>query len=262
VPRRCEDYRATCGTLDDGCGTKLACGVCTTPGDACVDYQCACVAARCLNEPVLSGTRLGSGGVRLTWTWGGTADAYELERSADDVTFVAAANPAGTASQADDPGAPRGDAWYRLRAVDALGPGPWSNVAMVPRLPTVANAWTTVGHDIGHTGYNALETGRPPLTPRWSITTPLQPSPVVCDGRRAYFSFGGGFSQNNTLLAVDVADAGVAWSHLFPGAFSVGQPAVFEDQVFIAHCNHAPDTKLWSFDANNGVNFSVTMTAQ
>ncbi len=242
VPKGCAELGATCGAVDDGCGTLLSCGECA--------------------PPALSASRLPSGSVQLTWSWNGTAVLFELERSADGFPFALLANHAGTARQAPDLAAPTGPASYRVRAVDAHGPGAWSNVVVVSAVQVVSNAWPTLGGNIAHTGYNALETGLQPVTLSWSIATTTTASPIVTEGNRAYFNSGAGFSSPNSLLAVDIADGGLAWSHAFPRAYSVGQPAIFDGQINVAEVAGEAGTRLWSLDRAGGSSFSVPLTEQ
>ena len=187
-----------------------------------------------------------------------TATSFELERSVDGISFGPLAQPAGTARQFDDSMQVRGTRyWYRVRANTSGGPQGWSNVVQLDGVPAAGNnAWRTTGGDIGHTGYNALEQGRPPLSLRWTAFGTAV-DPVVVDGDRVYAV------TYQLLTALDATDGGVSWTHPFPGVHSVGQPAVFDGQVYVAHCNHSSDTKLWSFNPQTGsTTWSVAMSAQ
>ncbi len=115
------------------------------------------------------------------------------------------------------------------------------------------STWPTLGGDERHSGKNALETGKPPATLAWSIGAGKPPlNPVVIDGTRVFVtSRNAGFSTS-PLLALSLADGTQLWSHDFGDVFSVGQPSVASGKVYVQHCNHGNDTKLWQLDAATG----------
>ena len=42
-PSTCAELNATCGSIDDGCGTSIECGTCEGTEGQCVDNQCECI---------------------------------------------------------------------------------------------------------------------------------------------------------------------------------------------------------------------------
>lgn len=270
APATCQSTGASCGAPPDGCGGSLSCGSCTAPrgcGLGGQPYVCGCPGVLCDPAPVLSlavaGTRLD-----LTWTDPSAAEtAFELERSLDGGSYaLLVATAANVRAHPDVSVQPNTTYWYRVRATADAGPGSWSNVVSgrVTTNPPATNAWSTIGSDNQHTGVNALETGRPPLSLAWSFAFDGGGTinPVVSDGPRVYAAVQSYFA-GNAIYGLDAADGGTLWSRQFGSKFSLGQPAVFDGKVYVAHCNHSGDTKLWSLDALTGaVHFSVAMSAQ
>jgi hypothetical protein len=112
--------------------------------------------------------------------------------------------------------------------------------------------WPTLGGDIHHTGYNANETGKPPLTAAWN--TPIGAVslwPAVSDGGTIYVTSSATFGSAQ-LSAVSPVDGHVFWSHNFGDVFSVGQATVAAGHVFVAQCNNSMGTYMYSFAAATG----------
>ena len=42
-PSTCAELNATCGSIDDGCGTSIDCGTCEGTDGQCLDNQCSCI---------------------------------------------------------------------------------------------------------------------------------------------------------------------------------------------------------------------------
>ncbi len=119
---------------------------------------------------------------------------------------------------------------------------------------STTNAWPTLGGDRGHSGFNSLETGRPPLKKLWEVTLSksLLP-PIVTDGVRVYASEDTSpFTTPSYLRALSPTDGHTLWSHDFGKVFSVGQPTVDSGHVYVATCNNTPGTYMHSLDATTG----------
>ncbi len=154
--------------------------------------------------------------------------------------------------------------WWRVYAVNGtaltLAEGAPHSFTTV----SAANSWLTVGSDARHTGYNATETGVPPLISAWNValsTGALRP--VVCEGGRVFASVDTYFSTPTLLTALDSSDGSTLWAHDFGDVFGVGQPSVSEGRVFVGQCDHTPGTFLWSFNAVTGaLNWASPVSAQ
>jgi hypothetical protein len=123
--------------------------------------------------------------------------------------------------------------------------------------------WTTLGGDVHHSGFNVNETGGPPTVLAWQA--PLAQSalwPVVSDGTTVYASAQTYFANTTLLSAVSAADGHTFWSHDFGYVFGVGQPTVDGSRVYIAQCNHAADTFMYSFAGSSTPFWSASFGAQ
>ena len=122
-------------------------------------------------------------------------------------------------------------------------------------------SWETFGSNMQHTGENAAEMAKPPGTLAWTLALGSTLSPVVVAGGRFYVS-GAAPGGHPTLWARNVSDGSPVWSYDFGSVFSAGHPTVSGGRVYAAHCN-AGTTKLWVFDAVNGVPaWTAPMSAQ
>lgn len=116
----------------------------------------------------------------------------------------------------------------------------------------VTGEWRTLGYDDRHSGHNPLETGTPPASLAWSIGVGANVlHPAVIEGGRVFVTDEGYFDAA-PLRALSLADGSDLWSHDFGDVFGVGQPSVIDGKVYVQHCNHGNDTKLWQIDAATG----------
>jgi outer membrane protein assembly factor BamB len=115
-----------------------------------------------------------------------------------------------------------------------------------------SSIWPTPGGDIHHSGYNANESGAPPLTATWTAALGKYGglSPAVSDGNAIYISQNP--SQNPSLWAVSPADGHVQWSHSFGDIFGAGQVTVNSGYVYVAQCNNNPGTAMNAFVGATG----------
>lgn len=127
----------------------------------------------------------------------------------------------------------------------------------------VVSEWGTLGYDEGRSGYNPLETGKPPLSLAWSMGIgPAALNPAVIANGKVFVSDTTSWSTT-PLQALDLSTGMLAWSHDFGDVFSVGQPTASGGKLYIQHCNHGADTKLWRFDAATGnVEWGAPLSAQ
>jgi len=125
--------------------------------------------------------------------------------------------------------------------------------------------WTTVGGDVHHSGFNANETGVPPLSLAWKVALANQGGlwPVVVDGARVYATENGYFDSMTRMWALNPTDGSVAWKYDFGRVFNLGQPTVDGGHLYVAQCNSSPGTYMQSFVAATGTLFwSLPMSAQ
>jgi outer membrane protein assembly factor BamB len=86
--------------------------------------------------------------------------------------------------------------------------------------------------------------------------------PVVSDGTTVYASASTYFSPTTLLSALSAADGHTLWSHDFGNIFSVGQPTLDGSRVYIAQCNNAGGTFMYSFAGSSTPLWSTSFTAQ
>ncbi len=123
--------------------------------------------------------------------------------------------------------------------------------------------WTTLGGDVHHSGFNANETGGPPSALSWQAALAQAPLwPVVSDGTTVYSSAQTYFSTTTLLSALSASDGHTLWSHDFGNIFGVGQPTVEGSHVYIAQCNNAMGTYMYSFSTSSTLFWSAPLTAQ
>jgi outer membrane protein assembly factor BamB len=114
------------------------------------------------------------------------------------------------------------------------------------------DAWRMLGYDDRHSGHNPMETGTPPASLAWSIGVGAYAlHPAVIEGGRVFVTDEGYFDPS-PLRALSLANGSDLWSHDFGEVFGVGHPSVVDGKVYVQHCNHGGDTKLWQFDAATG----------
>ena len=123
--------------------------------------------------------------------------------------------------------------------------------------------WPMFGFDAQHSGYNALETGKPPAmgsTP-WSVTVSGPQTqggaalhPAASDGARAFVTPDSSFATSSPLLAVALADGKTLWSHDFGNVENVGHPSVVGGTVYVQTNKGTTGnaTDLWALDASTG----------
>jgi outer membrane protein assembly factor BamB len=77
---------------------------------------------------------------------------------------------------------------------------------------------------------------------------------VVAEGGRIFATLRLYFQNTEGLFALNASDGSLLWKKSFDGLFSVGQPAVFDGQVYVANGKAVDDKPalLWSLVANNG----------
>ncbi|MBD2700809.1 fibronectin type III domain-containing protein [Spirosoma sp. BT702] len=111
------------------------------------DIQCATTQAPPLGAPQnLVAAAASTTQINLSWTGVANITGYQLERSTDGNNWAKIADPANNATSYEDKNlAPNSRYYYRLRAVNGGGPGPYSNVAdaTTPDTPPAAPARLT-----------------------------------------------------------------------------------------------------------------------
>ena len=120
------------------------------------------------------------------------------------------------------------------------------------------SVWPTLGGDVHHTGYNPVETGKPPLTMGWSVSLGSSALwPAVSDGTRIYVTTNGYFNQTDgaVLLAIAPASGQTLWQYNFGNIFSIGQATVKDGHVYVAQSNNSGSTYMFAFVAADGTLF-------
>jgi outer membrane protein assembly factor BamB len=125
--------------------------------------------------------------------------------------------------------------------------------------------WQMFGATAAHTGHNATDVGVPPLSPAWSVdlaNSELWPA-VVEDGR-VFVTWNVSFSAEAPIVALNLSDGSLVWSHNFGAVSRVGQPSVVGGKVYVE--NGKPisgQAKLWAIDSATGVpSWSSNIAAQ
>ena len=125
--------------------------------------------------------------------------------------------------------------------------------------------WSTLGGDVHHSGFNANETGTPPLRPAWTAALATNGGlwPAVSDGTRVYVTENGYFDSTTQMWALDPGDGHTLWQYNFGRIFDLGQPTVDRGYVYVAQVNNTPGTYMYSFVASTGKPlWSLPITAQ
>lgn len=128
---------------------------------------------------------------------------------------------------------------------------------------STTNAWPTLGGDRLHSGFNSLETGRPPLKKVWEVTlSKIGLPPIVTDGVRVYASEGTYYDTNPSYVwALSPTDGHTLWSHDFGQTESLGQPTVDSGHVYVASGGYPGH--MHSLDATSGaVNWDQSFDSQ
>ena len=120
--------------------------------------------------------------------------------------------------------------------------------------------WPTLGGDVHHSGFNANETGTPPLSPAWTAPLAVNASmassgglwPVVSDGTRVYVAENGYFDAMTRMWALDPSNGHTLWQYNFGNVSDLGQPTVDGGYVYVAQVNNTPGTYMYSFVASTG----------
>jgi hypothetical protein len=125
--------------------------------------------------------------------------------------------------------------------------------------------WPTLGGDVHHSGFNANETGTPPLTPAWTAALASSGGlwPAVSDGTRIYVTENGYFDSATGMWALDPATGHTLWSYNFGRVSDLGQATVDRGSVYVAQVNSTPGTYMYSFVASTGkILWSLPISAQ
>lgn len=194
----------------------------------------------------------GPGRVDLSWTDASNNEsAFRVERSRDNgFTFQTRTILGAGATSFSDSGLLAGLTYqYRVRAFNAAGTSAASSaVSAVAAGP--GNFWSTGGHDAQHTGFNAQETGKTPLTLAWSKAMSGPVKPVAVEGGRVFASSATLPGAKSELLAMDVETGATLWTHGFYGAQATA-PAVAQGRV-VYQFPMSPSGRVFGLNAATG----------
>ncbi len=249
----CTDPLVACGstcadlqTDEANCG---GCGIACVPGATCTGGSCACAAG-------LEACGFVSGCVDLA------TDSKNCgacgHPCANGETCGAGTCACAAGSEACAPGLACIDLQTDGDNCGACGTAcPAGQTCVAGSCAADATACRFLGCDAGHSGFNAGEPGRPPLTQAWALSG-IGASPAVVEGGRV-FALGG-----SRVHAVEVANGAEIWSYNFGQIYGgIGWPAVSDGKVYVATSNNYGDTWLRQFDRSTGaVGFKVPFSSQ
>jgi hypothetical protein len=117
------------------------------------------------------------------------------------------------------------------------------------------SVWPTFGGNVRHDGFNATETGTPPLTLAW--TAPLgsgQIAAAASDGNAIYVTETLHSVSSNVTngWALSPADGTILWTHHLGSAFSAGQVTVDRGHLYVAHVGSSEGAQMDSLVATTG----------
>jgi outer membrane protein assembly factor BamB len=111
--------------------------------------------------------------------------------------------------------------------------------------------WPTLGGNTHHSGFNANETGTPPLTLAWSATVGTTPLwAATSDGTTIYVSVQNEPNRTPQVWALSAVDGRVLWSHYTAESSSpfLGQTTISGASLFVAQ-----DASMYSFVRASGI---------
>ena len=120
-------------------------------------------------------------------------------------------------------------------------------------------AFSQLGGNTHHSGFNAAETGKPPLNAAWVATLGAQATtPAVIQGGRA-FAISGAF-----LNAVELSNGARIWSYNFGQVLGgISWPSAGDRSLYVATSNNGGDTWFRQFDRATGtVGFKLAFGSQ
>lgn len=215
-------------------------------------------APRALTVTVKSATT-----VDLTWTDGSDDESgFRIERSLDGNAWDIVSSVNSNVFQFSDVHAPPGRRlFYRVLAFSTAGETSSDSIELTT-FP-LTTAWRTVGRDVQHTGYNPEEWGTPPLTPSWNFQQGASPiNPVVVDESQRTYLTSNGYFRDSWAKAL-TPQGQESWSKSWTDVYSVGQPAVFDNRLYVPQCDHSTNSFLWCFNPANGAeNWATPLSAQ
>ena len=195
----------------------------------------------------------GSAGTTAATAVGGAGgNAFGGEASANGGAGAVGANGgAGAAGIAGTAGAKGSGAAGAIGSCDSVCTA--NEVCLRGICRGTISRWTTLGGDVHHSGYNANETGTPPLSPAWTATLASRGGlwPVVSDGTVLYVAENGYFDQMTLMWALDPADGHTLWKHDFGDIHNLGQPTVDRGHVYVAQSDSSPGSFMYSFVASS-----------
>jgi hypothetical protein len=215
-----------CGVFGDGCGGQINCGTCM-PGQMCTNFVCGGT----FPPPRLALAGVFPDHVDLAWTVPTpNVTGFVLQRSIN-MGVIQSIPIAGQVTHFSDFGVTQGFVLYTLLATDSSGNSSPPSNTVSTSLPFPASAWRTSGADIEHSGFNSVETARPPGTLAWTLRLDGGiAAGVAIDPPREYVTAIG--TSTASLIALD-SDGGTAWAAGFPGFTSISHPSVFDGRVFV-----------------------------
>ncbi len=120
----------------------------------------------------------------------------------------------------------------------------------------------TQGADVARDGVVAGESGRPPLTPLWSVaaSTGLKLQPVAIGRSYAFATFADMFAPSDELRAIDLSDGTTRWTAALGPVGLVGFLTYANDRVYIANSRgtSGPPPRVLAFDASTGALVWIT----
>lgn len=147
------------------------------------------------------------------------------------------------------------------------GPCAAGNVCTTGVCSTASGSWQMAGSDAQHTGNNANEQGKPPMTDHWTtqVVLPINYqsalSPAVIENGRVYVTSVPTYGTPNSAIleAIDISDGTKIWTHIFPGSsgtptgvYGMGYPSVVDGTVYVEELDWDESGHLDALDALTG----------
>jgi outer membrane protein assembly factor BamB len=202
----------------------------------------------------------------------GQSDAHATDAAGSDASSDANRGDAwaGDAGVADAPGTM--DAPATMDASGCASACPAGSGCLDGRCqPVSASNWRMFQYDEAHAGYSPTEPGVPPLSDAWTWPVPdagslLSLHPVAAENGTVFVTYDLDLATAGPLVALNVHDGTVVFSHDFGSTTGTGHPCVVDGTVYVQTSkglNAGDSAQLWALDATNGnVRWSVPFDSQ
>ena len=123
-----------------------------------------------------------------------------------------------------------------------------------------SDAWPMSQGNASHTGYLPVAIDPTSITLHWQVDLGQYGLSPAVSGDGYVFVSESGWSGEK-LYSLDKESGAVVWEQSFNNPFSVNPPSYADGRVYLQTCNHASDTWVWGFDADDGTAVIKTPTS-